>query len=252
MPDGKVVAIHQPNFFPWLGYFNKIAHADVFVILDNVQFSKTGGTWSNRVRLTVNGTPNWVTMPVVRTYEGVRLIQDMAIRETGWRPKLLQTLHHSYKQAAFFNEVYPVLATLIENPTDRVVDYNVHAIRSLARLFEWDDSKFVLGSALNVEGKATDLLIAIVKAVGGTAYLCGGGATDYQEDEKFAAEGLRLIYQDFRHPLYQQGAGTAFTPGLSIIDALMHCGFSGTHQLITTSEPTSSSKATSGRPVAAR
>src|ERR1041385_6733376 len=69
----KLVAIHQPNFFPWLGYFNKIARADIFIVLDNVQFSKTGGTWSNRVRLLLEGWPMWATLPVERSFHGVRL-----------------------------------------------------------------------------------------------------------------------------------------------------------------------------------
>ena len=68
----KVVAIHQPNFFPWLGYFNKIARADVFILHDNVQFPKTGGTWMNRVRILVNGGPSWLTMPVRRNHHGVQ------------------------------------------------------------------------------------------------------------------------------------------------------------------------------------
>src|SRR5262249_17725400 len=104
----KVVAIHQPTFFPWLGYFNKIARADIFVVLDNVQFPKTGGTWLNRVRLLIDGRARWVTMPVVRRYRGVRLIREMLISdEPAWRRRLEQTLRSSYGRAACFDEVFP-------------------------------------------------------------------------------------------------------------------------------------------------
>src|SRR5262245_57551917 len=93
----RLVALHQPNFFPWLGYFDKLVRADVFVVLDNVQCSKTGGTWSNRVRLLGGDAPRWITMPVVRAYSGVRLVREMQIdNEQPWRRKFLQTLRTYY------------------------------------------------------------------------------------------------------------------------------------------------------------
>ena len=86
-----LVAIHQPNFLPWLGYFDKIARADVFVMLDSVQFAKTGGTWSNRVQMLVGGQATWLTMPIVRSYHGVRTYRQMEIdEEQSWRKKLLE------------------------------------------------------------------------------------------------------------------------------------------------------------------
>lgn len=234
MPARKVVAIHQPNFFPWLGYFDKLARADVFVLLDSVQFPKTGrGTWLNRVRLLIGGQPRWITVPVVRTYHGVRTIDEMLIdNEAPWREKFIRTLQTSYGRAPHFDKVFPVIRPLVENPTARLAELNRTAIEALAEAVRLDTSKIVLSSELPVEGQATDLLIAIVQAVGGDAYLCGGGAAGYQEDEKFAAAGLELIYQDFQHPAYEQSAGGDFTPGLSIIDALMHCSFAGAGELI--------------------
>jgi hypothetical protein len=237
MPDTKVVAIHQPNFFPWLGYFNKIARADQFIIMDNAQFPKKGGTWANRVRLAVNGQAAWATMPVVRAYHGLRRMNEMRIDEsTPWREKLLKTIETNYKRAPFFASVFPSLSELINNPTDDLTQYNLSAITSLAEALKLDVSKFVIGSRLAAEGNATDLLISMVKATGGTAYLCGGGAEGYQEDEKFADRGLQLIYQNFKHPTYQQSGAAGFIPGLSIIDALMNCGFEQTRALACTAE----------------
>jgi len=184
------------------------------------------------VRLLVNGRPSWVTMPVVRAYHGVRLIHEMKINGTAWRKTLVQTIQSAYGGAAHFKMVYPFLSELIINPTDSLSEYNLAAIRRLSAGLGLDPSKLVVGSSLGIVGKATDLLIAAVRKVGGTTYLCGGGATRYQEDEKFLAAGIELIYQDFRHPVYPQVNATAFTPGLSIIDALMNCGFDGTRTLI--------------------
>lgn len=238
MSGGKtVVAIHQPNFFPWLGYFNKITHADVFVVLDNVQFPKTGGTWSNRVRLMVNSRAAWVTMPVVRAYHGVRLIREMKINGTAWRATFLCTIRSAYGRASHFETMFPFLAELVNNPTDRLAEYNLAAIRALTIALGLDRAKLTVGSTLGAEGRGTDLLIAIVKAVGGTAYLCGGGAAGYQRDDEFVAAGIELIHQDFRHPVYRQGNTGEFMPGLSIIDALMNCGFDGTRALVLSSQP---------------
>ncbi len=233
----KVVAIHQPNFFPWLGYFNKVVRADVFIFHDNVQLSKTGGTWVNRVRIIVNGTPSWLTMPVRRNQRGVQLIHEVRINDqTAWRRKCLDTLRHSYGRAPHFGAVFPFLRTLFEYQTDTVADFNVHAIRALLGTLEIAPGTIESGRRLDLKGqgqaKGTDLLVAMVKAVGGEAYLSGGGASGYQEDEKFEAAGLRLLHQEFHQGVYPQVGAKGFAPGLSIVDALMNCGFDGTRALV--------------------
>jgi WbqC-like protein family len=233
MPNRKVVAIHQPNFFPWLGYFDKIARADLFVLLDNVQFPKKGGTWTNRVQLAVGGKADWLTMPIIRSYHGVRCIGDMKINNsTPWRAKMLKTIQMNYARASFFNDVFPFLVDLVNNPTDSLLHYNVTAIQTLVEALHLAPSKLILGSTLNIEGAGTDLLIEIIKAVDGRTYLCGGGATGYQEDEKFAEAGIELIYQNFKYPVYAQGNNRRFISGLSVVDTLMHCGFEAIQVLL--------------------
>ncbi|WKZ43897.1 MAG: WbqC family protein [Anaerolineales bacterium] len=230
---GKIVAIHQPNFFPWLGYFNKIARADVFILLDNVQFPKTGGTWINRVQLAVHGEPTWVTVPIKRAYHGTRLICEIEINDgIPWRTKFLKTLQSNYGRAPFFSDVYPVIASLVEQASESLSEFNISAIKALMEKFGLETAKLVTGSSLAGEGNATQLLINMTKKAGGTAYLAGGGAAGYQEDGLFASEGVDLIYQNFRHPRYPQFNMSDFIPGLSILDALMNCGFSKTGLLI--------------------
>jgi hypothetical protein len=233
MTEGRLVAIHQPNFFPWLGYFAKLRRADVFIVMDNAQFPKTGGNWSNRVRIAMQDQARWLTVPVVRAYHGTRTCAEMAIDDAHpWRPQLLKTLRTYYSRAPFFARVFPVVEGLLENPTDRLAEFNVGAIRALAAAVQLDAAKMILGTTLPCDGKATDLLVSMVRAVGGTGYLCGGGAGGYQEDDKFAAAGLDLVYQHFRHPIYSQSNAREFLPGLSIVDALMNCGFEGTSRLL--------------------
>lgn len=233
MLETIVVAIHQPTFFPWLGYFNKIVRCDRFVVLDSVQFPKKGGTWANRVKLLINGQPDWVTMPIERSYHGVRSYAEMRIDSAvTWRDKLRQTIRTNYGASPYFDEVFPAIEDLICNSTTGLTDYNLSAILYLAKALGLDVAKIILASKVKAEGAGTDLLVSITKSVNGTAYLCGGGASEYQEDEKFAAAGLDLIYQNFKHPVYEQANTREFVPGLSVIDALMNCGFEGTAALI--------------------
>lgn len=233
MSTPTLVAIHQPNFLPWLGYFDKLARADVFVLLDHVQFSKSGGTWSNRVQLLVNGRPAWVTMPIVRAYHGVRSYRQMQIEpDTRWRSKLLRTIHLNYAAAPCFDEIFPTVQSLLAHPSDNLAEFNEAAIRTLAAGLGLSTAHLVRSSELAVQGQASDMLVSLVQAVRGDAYLAGGQAAAYQQDEKFAAAGIAVVWQNFVHPIYAQGRREEFTPGLSVVDALMHCGWQGTAALL--------------------
>jgi WbqC-like protein family len=219
-----LVAIHQPVFLPWLGWWDKLVRADRFVLLDDVQFPKKGGTWMNRVRMLVQGEPAWVTVPVDRSYHGVRSIREMRIDERKpWRESVVDTIARSYRSAAHFEEVLPLVQDLVGVRTDRIAELNESAIRRLAEALELDTSKFVRQSELGVDGAGTDLLVELCRSVGGTAYLSGDGAAGYLEPEKFPAAGLDLVLQGFEPPAYPQLADE-HVPGLSVVDTLMNCG----------------------------
>ena len=228
-----LVAIHQPNFLPWLGYFDKIRRAEVFIVLDDVQYQKSGATWSNRVQLLIAGAPAWVTVPIVRAYHGTRTMSEMEINERSpWRDKLLRTIELNYRRAPFFNDVLGGLASLIKLQTNSLVDYNVNAIRSIVTALGLDRGRMVMGSELSAGNRSTERLVELVRAVGGDSYLVGGGAQGYQEDHVFDQAGLKLVYQEFQHPAYPQQGTSQFVPGLSVVDALMNCGYDGTAELL--------------------
>jgi hypothetical protein len=231
-----IVAIHQPNFFPWLGYFNKIARSDTFVILDNVQFIKTGGAWTNRVSLAISGRPAWVTMPVDRNYHGTRLINSIQIQRSNWRVKFARTLQTNYAGAPYFKDLFPIILEMINFETDHLSIYNINCIRSISTLLNLGSTKIVLSSELGALGASTELLINLAKSVGADTYMCGGGASGYQENELFVNAGIKLKFQNFTPPVYNQGSAGEFLPGLSIIDALLHCGVEGTRALVLTGD----------------
>ena len=233
MEMSKIVAIHQPNFLPWLGFFDKIIRSDVFVLLDNVQFPKKGGFWTNRVKILMNGQPNWMTVPVDRSFHGTKLINEMLINnKTDWRDKMIKSIRQNYIKTPYFKEIMPVVESLINESTENIVEYNIKAIRTLAERVSLSMDHFILASTLDTEGSSNDLLISITGKVGGDIYMCGGGAGGYQDETVFKECGVVLSHQSFSHPIYPQRGREDFVAGLSIIDAAMNLGWSGVRQLL--------------------
>lgn len=220
------VAIHQPNFFPWAGYFDKIRRAQHFIFLDDVQYPKTGGSWSNRVKILQGHDGAWLTAPVERKYQGLRTIQQMCFAATDWRQDVLRALEGAYRKAPYFVEAMQLLQPLVMHEENNIASYNIHAVTTLCQHFGLA-TPCTRSSEYTITSTATERLIALTNAVGGTRYLCGGGADGYQQDEAFAAAGIGLDYQHFTPWPYPQRGGE-FVAGLSIIDALMHIGIDAT------------------------
>jgi WbqC-like protein family len=218
---GGLVAIHQPNFFPWLGYFDKIRRADVFVFLDKVDYPRAGsggmGSWVNRVRLDIQGEARWVTCPLERLAAGEPIFAAKIDDRQPWRRNLIRTLATNYRKAPRFTQALDILQPLIEQPEVNLAAFNIAAITAIAT-FLGVTARFVRQSNLPYEETATAMLVSLVKAVGGDSYLAGGGAAGYQEDELFAERGVRLIAQNYTPTLYRASS----LQGLSVIDYLMY------------------------------
>ena len=219
----KLCAIHQPNFFPWLGYFDKLAKADVFVFLDRVSYPKSGSSmssWCNRVKINVGGTATWTSCPVIREH-GIQIIDTVRIDDRRpWRNDLRLVLEASYRGAVNFQSAFAVVDALLSFETDSLADFNIHAIRTLMPLLGCE-AKCVRQSALPpADQTATARLVALTRLVGADGYLCGGGSAGYLEEAAFADAGLTLRYQDTGVAPY--GDPAQFIPGLSVIDWLMH------------------------------
>jgi len=220
-----LVAIHQPNFFPWLGYFDKIRRADIFVFLDAVDYPRSGsgsmGSWTNRVKLAIQGQARWVTCPLRRMPLGSSILVAEINDNQPWRVKFLKTLDANYRKAPCYDEVLIELEPLIKSPQTNLASFNIAAIKTIAARLGIS-TPMVRQSELPHHGQATELLISLVKAAGGDAYLAGGGAGGYQQDDLFTAHGVRLEYQGFEPEVY--GPAKRFIPGLSVIDYLMYDG----------------------------
>jgi len=234
MKDRILVGIHQPNFFLFLLYFDKIARVDVFVLLDHVQLQKTGGSWTNRVKLMIAGVPQWVTAPILRFHQAAPSISEVEFDERSpWREKFLKTLDANYRRAPYYRETIDLIEPIILQRIAGTASYNALAIEHISSALSLTGARFVRSSQLAPSGASNELLIILCRMVGGTAYLCGGGASDYQEDAVLLRAGVQVIHQNFVHPIYEQHTrDRTFVPGLSVIDALMHCGREATSKLL--------------------
>lgn len=229
----KTVAIHQPNFFPWLGYFDKIAKADVFIFLDDVQFPKTGGVWTNRVKLIVSGEPNWITAPIDRNYAGTRKINEMLFAPNNtWRKKTLKSIENSYRKYPYYGETIEMFLPLLLNEESNIADYNISAITAIVDFLGLDSSKLKRSSHFSFQSRSNELLCDLTLHVGGSSYLAGGGAIGYQDEAIFVEKGVELSFQEYNHPVYSQKGRQEFVPGHSIVDVLMNLGREGTKKLI--------------------
>jgi len=216
----RIIAIHQPNFLPWLGYFYKIYKSDIFVFLDNVQFTKN--SCQNRVKIKSSQGSIWLTEPVLHNFG--QLTNEVKLNnKERWIDKHLKTLEMNYKRAKYFKEIYNLLAEIyLSKDWKYMSELNITFIESISN-YLGIKRKFLLASSLNVSGNSTDLLIEIIKKVGGGIYLSGKGGMKYQDEEKFSQNNIKLVYSDFKHPVYPQLWGE-FIEGLSIIDLLFNCG----------------------------
>lgn len=214
-----LVAIHQPQYLPWLGYLDKIDRADVFVILDTVQFKKN--EWQNRNRIRTAQGCQWVTVPVLHRFG--QPINEVRINASGdWAAKHLRAIEMHYARAPHREPFLDGLRAIFRRPWERLSDLNVTVLHWLLEAYGIT-TPLHMASEMRLRDEPTARLIDICRAVGGTGYLAGAGAAGYMDLPRFEASGIRLEAQDFHHPVYPQ-CYTPFVPGMAAIDLLFTCG----------------------------
>ena len=210
-----LVAIHQPHYLPWLGYLHRMAQADLFIVLDHVQFER--GNYQNRTQVRVNGAAHWLTVPVVQRSQKERIDEKLIDTRQDWDASHFETLRRAYGQAA----VAPLRA-IYETPWERLVDLNDAMLQFLRARFGIR-TPLMNSSELDVKGAKSELVLNLCLAVGADALLVGlGGSRRYLDRGAFAAAGVELVFQEFTHPVYAQRGPGAFIAGLSAVDMLFN------------------------------
>lgn len=216
-----VVGIHQPNFIPWGGFFKKILDSDVFIILDDVQFSKNSFTNRNRIK-TPQGT-QWLTVPVLTKGRSAQLISEVQIDyKTDWKKKHLKTLRQNYLEAEYFTDVFRIISEIYYQKFELLYEFNFQLIKEVCD-YIGIETEFRFSSNIETAGQATDRLIELCQNVNGDVYLQGGSASEYQEDEKFKRAEISIRLVGFEGQEYDQLWGD-YEPSLSIFDMLSNLG----------------------------
>ena len=215
-----VVGIHQLHYLPWLRYIHKIICSDSFIVLDNIQYNKNGHQNRNRIK-TPQG-PLTLTVPVFDHF--AQALDDVEIDNTKpWARKHWRSIAQHYAKAPYFAVHAPWLEAIYQRPWDRLNDLNRALLEAFMSQLEIE-TPLHYASDLAVPGEATERLVNLVNAVGGSAYLSGAHAVDtYLDTKAFAAANLNLKLQEWSAPEYPQCNGP-FIPELSILDLLMNCG----------------------------
>jgi hypothetical protein len=220
------VAIHQPNFMPWLGYFHKMRLVDVFVLLDDVQVPQ-GKSYASRALIKTNTGESWITVPTLDKSDKADY-RDTRILNSNWRNKSLKTIKLAYQKAPFFNEYFDAFADAYMMPEEFLFDFNYRLIIFFQKSFGLQ-SKLKISSDLG----GRDLVGAekihfILDSLSATTYVSGngGGSMRYVDETVFREKNINLKWQTFQVEEYRQLHGP-FIPKLSALDYLFNCGSQG-------------------------
>lgn len=218
-----ILTLHQPQYLPWLGYFDKIRSADVFVALDKPQFEKND--WQNRNRVKGAQGPIWLTVPVLSKGRSQQSIAEVELNgREDWARKHWTTLELNYRKAPFWADYAPRLQALYARPWTRLAELNLALFKVLAEALRVG-TPVKVESEIGSEGQATERLIDLCRRTGADAYLAGAGGADYMDPELFKKAGIRLLTQHYQHPTYrQQYPKAGFVPYLSAVDLLFNEG----------------------------
>lgn len=217
-----IVSIHQPDYIPWLGFYYKVAHSDIFVYLDDAQYSNEADHNVNSIK-----TPQGrfrLKVPVEQHLGD--LIKDVRTKdELGWKEKHLKTIRMNYSKAPYFDSVYTGIEDVLINHEGSISDLNIALNAFLFKEFKFT-TKVLKSSELSISSFREKRVIDICLKLGASEYLSGNGARVYQNESHFTDKGLKLTYLDYKPIEYKQvWAKVGFIPCLSVLDYVFNCGF---------------------------
>ena len=219
----KTVVISQPMYFPWVGMLEQMALADVFVHLDDAQFSKGG--FFNRVQIkTAEGTP-WLTVPLAENKLGQALNETRPATHD-WPRKHLVTLQQTYAAASCVGEMLALVDGVLAQEHASLAALSAASMEALAEVFGILPGTILRASEMEGAGTGSDRVLAICQSLGAARYVTGHGAADYLDHAAFEAAGIAVEYMDYAKQPYPQ-LHSEFTPFVSALDLLANCGQAG-------------------------
>jgi len=218
-----ILSAHQSHYLPWLGYMDKIDRADIFILLDDVQYEKNG--WQNRNRILTPQGPLWLTVPV-HAHLSDRLIDVKIPSGVLWQKDHSKSLEQNYHNAPHFLHLWHLLKGIYEKEWSSLVELNLASLEAILRALGIDGKKRIRSSTVGITSQATQRLVDLCKHFKADTYLSGDGASVYLDVSLFEKEGIRVAFQHFSHPMYPQllEGEENFVEGLSCVDLIFNQG----------------------------
>lgn len=227
------VAMHQPHYFPWLGYFDIIAKADLFILMDEVQLERRSYMIRNRI-LDRNGEIKYLTISGdTKDFLNKEYREITAKDNAVWTAKQMNILKEYYRFAAHKDEMLPIIEAFLKKDYQTVCEWTCGSIVLIKDLLQVK-TPMVYQSELEYDraSKKSDLVLALCKAVNADVSFTGRGASmEYIDRDTYLANGVTPKFQDFTHPVYPQCNSREFVPGISILDMLFNCGIEETRRI---------------------
>lgn len=213
-----LIAIRQPGYLPYLGFFKKIHTCDIFVYFDDVQYAIRA--WDNRNKIRHKQDTIWLTVPVKNPFK--KKLNEVEIANNDWIPKHIAAIKSSYQNTPYFDNYWQDIEIIFQNKWKKLVDLNLALIEHFNKIFDIK-TKTIRSSELDVQGFSTLRLLNICKKLNADSYFSGIMGKEYLDENLFKNEGIGVIYENFIHPKYSQ-IYDEFIPNLSIIDLLFNEG----------------------------
>jgi len=213
----------QPTYLPWIGYFSLIDQSDVFVFLDNVEFSKQSWQQRNRIK-TANGA-QWLTVPVMHKDSNMYLNNVRIKNNSNYVKKHIKSIKQNYQKTPYFDKYFDDLSKIISNANNFLIELNIELIKWICSCLKIN-TKFIRSSSIrfNEQDEKVEKLVEICKKVNADQYLSPEGSKEYiDENNIFEKNNIMLVYHFYKHPRYKQLYGE-FIPYMSCIDLLFNEG----------------------------
>lgn len=217
------VAIMQPTFIPWAGYFNLIANSNIFVFLDDVQLERQ--SWQTRNKLLYNGKISWVSIPVRNERLSQTIIDTTMVNSLRWYKKLISGFDQNYKTHPHYESAREILLQIEVHLNGNLANLNESIIRYVSDRLNLE-AQFVRSSELQIDGVRSDRLISICKFFGAERYLSPKGSEAYLLKDNFQKKtSCELVFQNYVPSEYLQRKANSFISHLSVVDVVANLGW---------------------------
>ena len=214
-----IIFVHQPEYIPWIGFFDKLARCDIFVVYDDAQY--VHGGFHNRNRIRICEGWRWITIPIVHNHP--QMIKDVQISGKQWRKEHIQIIRQYYEKSPYFKAYFPIIEEAISFNHDLLVGLNLHLLKKIAEALNIK-AKIIRSSEFPYHGQdKNEKLISMCKYLGANTYLAGSGSRQYIDEQAFFNSNIKLHWHNYLHPTYRQQF-EGFEPNMSIIDLIFSFG----------------------------